>query len=410
MKSLTLTRLEALTCAPDGKDKLTTFSGGLSVRSYRGAEQPGKLEHKIFWARYSMGGRKFGVKIGPCAKIAIADALRAAKAIHGGVAKGGNPSAERKAAAQRKHDDGALTLGKLLDRWSAIGLADNRASYRYEAPRALQRVFENRLNQPATTLTKAQVVEALDATAEAGAPIMAARVMQYGRAAFAWAIKRGALETNPFVGIPVASSAERDRVLDDDELGAVLRAVDAATTFGALVWMLALTGARRSEIAGMAPGEISPDGKTWSLPASRAKNGKANDVPLSAPARHIVASRSLGAAGGATHLFAGPQGRPYNNFHSDKKRLDQACGVAGWVLHDLRRTVATGLQKLGTRLEVSEAVLNHVSGASRKGVAGVYHRHSWKDEKVAALDAWAAHVMAVVEGREAPNNVYALKA
>jgi hypothetical protein len=65
-------------------------------------------------------------------------------------------------------------------------------------------------------------------------------------------------------------------------------------------------------------------------------------------------------------------------------------------VHDLRRTVATGLQRLGVRVEVTEAVLNHISG-SRGGIAGVYQRHDWAAEKCAALDAWASHVRSVVE-------------
>src|SRR5262249_54987193 len=81
-----------------------------------------------------------------------------------------------------------------------------------------------------------------------------------------------------------------------------------------------------------------------------------------------------------------------------------AASVAPWTIHDLRRTTATGLQRLGVRLEVTEAVLNHVSG-SRGGIAGVYQRHDWAPEKRAALDAWAAHVLAVVEQRTAADNI-----
>ena len=83
-------------------------------------------------------------------------------------------------------------------------------------------------------------------------------------------------------------------------------------------------------------------------------------------------------------------------------------GVTDWTLHDLRRTVATGLQKLGVRLEVTEAVLNHVSG-SRAGIVGIYQRHEWAEEKRAALDAWGARVAAIVEGREAAGNVTPLR-
>jgi len=81
-----------------------------------------------------------------------------------------------------------------------------------------------------------------------------------------------------------------------------------------------------------------------------------------------------------------------------KSALDTASSVSGWWLHDLRRTLATGLQRLGVRLEVTEAVLNHLSG-SRAGVVGIYQRHDWAQEKRAALDAWSAHLLAAAEGR-----------
>ena len=84
-----------------------------------------------------------------------------------------------------------------------------------------------------------------------------------------------------------------------------------------------------------------------------------------------------------------------------------ALPLVPWTIHDLRRTVATGLQRLGVRLEVTEAVLNHISG-SRGGIAGVYQRHDWAPERRAALDAWAAHVLAIVEQRTAADNVVKL--
>ncbi len=83
------------------------------------------------------------------------------------------------------------------------------------------------------------------------------------------------------------------------------------------------------------------------------------------------------------------------------------AALVPWSIHDLRRTVATGLQRLGVRLEVTEAVLNHISG-SRGGIAGVYQRHDWAAEKRAALDAWAAQVLTLVEGRTPTAKVVAL--
>ena len=91
------------------------------------------------------------------------------------------------------------------------------------------------------------------------------------------------------------------------------------------------------------------------------------------------------------------------------KRAATPAPLTPWNVHDLRRTVATGLQRLGVRLEVTEAVLNHISG-SRGGIAGVYQRHDWAAEKRAALDSWATYVRSVVEGSIDGTNVVKMRA
>ena len=93
----------------------------------------------------------------------------------------------------------------------------------------------------------------------------------------------------------------------------------------------------------------------------------------------------------------------------EKDRGEDAVAPPHWTLHDLRRTVATNLQKLGVRLEVTEAVLNHTSG-SRAGIVGVYQRHKYATEKRQALDAWARRLEAIVSGAEATNIVELAKA
>ena len=128
------------------------------------------------------------------------------------------------------------------------------------------------------------------------------------------------------------------------------------------------------------------------------------------PYRAAVATGEGDPARRAPTRGARFQGRAgvFNGFSKAKANLDEASGVKGWRLHDLRRTVATGLQKLKVRLEVTEAVLNHISG-SRAGIVGLYQRHDWADEKRAALDVWGAHIAAVVEAREAEGNVVSIE-
>ena len=167
-----------------------------------------------------------------------------------------------------------------------------------------------------------------------------------------------------------------------------------------------LTGQRENEVAGMAWSELSDDLATWTIPASRAKNGNESIVPLAPQARAIIeaAPRYEGnplVLSRRTRRFQG-WGKAKDAPRSRQRRLRTG------VLHDLRRTAATGLQKLGVRLEVTESVLNHVSRQPR-GVVGIYQRHEWADEKRAALDAWGAHVEAIVEGRTAAENVTRLR-
>jgi hypothetical protein len=88
-----------------------------------------------------------------------------------------------------------------------------------------------------------------------------------------------------------------------------------------------------------------------------------------------------------------------------KERLDKASGVTDWTLHDIRRTVASGLQRLSVRLEVTEAVLNHKSG-SMAGIVSVYQKHTYAPEKRTALEAWASYVTELVENEhKRPTNV-----
>src|SRR5262249_22899158 len=137
------------------------------------------------------------------------------------------------------------------------------------------------------------------------------------------------------------------------------------------------------------------DERVIHLPPARTKNGRAHDVPLSMSALAIIAGiRRLPDA----DLVFTIKRQPVTGFSRAKERLDAGSGVSNWTLHDLRRTMASGLQRLGVRLEVTEAVLNHRSG-STAGIVGVYQRHDYAAEKRDALQRWADHVEGLVTGK-----------
>ncbi len=230
---------------------------------------------------------------------------------------------------------------------------------------------------------------------------------------FRWSVGRGDIERSPLEGIEAPQAAPaRDRVLSDQELRLVwVCAAKAGHLFDSAIRLLVVTGQRRDEVAGLQWSELDRDGALWALQGTRTKNGKPHLVPLNTLAVEVLDT----VAGGKTWprrglVFSTTGKTPVSGFSKAKTRLDTEMAKAGgeeiepWRLHDLRRTVATGLQRLGVRFEVTEAVLNHVSGA-KGGIAGVYQRHDWKDEKRTALEAWGRHVAATLATSETSNVV-----
>lgn len=269
-------------------------------------------------------------------------------------------------------------------------------------------------SKPLPEIRRSDVVRVLDAMTDR--PAMAKLMHSTLRKLFRWAVSRGEIERSPMDGAAtVRAVPARDRVLSDPEL---LLAWDAACalggSFGAFFHLLILTGQRRQEVAGMDWCELAHNEQCWKIPANRSKNGVPHEVPLSPASVLVINSLAGGDAWPRNGLLFTTTGKtPISGFAKLKIRLDEEMNrrlanpsvaphansnvdtISSWRVHDLRRTVATGLQRLGVRFEVTEAILNHVSGA-RSGIAGVYQRHDWKDEKREALGAWARHVENVV--------------
>jgi integrase len=237
------------------------------------------------------------------------------------------------------------------------------------------------------------------------APVGANRLHSVLSSMFTWAKGKRLVTSNPMTDLDrPAQERARDRVLCDEELVKVWQAAgELGHPHEGIVKLLILTGQRRSEVADLRWSEIDLEARALHLPASRTKNARSHDVPLSAQALGIIAG--LPRLVDAEHIFT-IRRKLIGNFSHAKAKLDEVSGVTGWTLHDLRRTVASGLQRLGVRLEVTEAVLNHKSG-STAGIVGVYQRHDYADEKRDALARWADYVDAVVSGTKA--NVVALR-
>jgi integrase len=262
-------------------------------------------------------------------------------------------------------------------------------------------------NRPIGSITRAEVRAVLDKIMANGTPILANRAHGAIGKLFGWAVEQEIIAASPVVGLKApAVERSRDRILSDDELRTVWRAAEQiGPPYGAIVQLLILTGQRRGEIAALTWDEIDLKKRLIGLSRERVKNNRSHEIPLSPQAAAIIEALPRSHE---RFLFS-PLGRhPINGFARYKERFDRICAVTDWTLHDLRRSCASGMARLGVSLPVIEKVLNHTSG-SFAGIVAVYQRHDFAAEKRAALDAWANHVATIVGDKAAKSKVVRLR-
>jgi integrase len=238
---------------------------------------------------------------------------------------------------------------------------------------------------PVAEIRRGMVTRALDRIADGRGPVRADRALAALKRLLSWhaersdyvsPLGRGGRRTSP-------AQLARSRVLADDELKAVWLAAETYSgPFGAYLQFTLLTATRRSESAGLRRSELTDNGRTWTIPGSRYKNGKDTLVPLSGAAQRIIQRQpQLG-----DFVFGSDGNRALGGFDGRKKEFDQICGVKNWRLHDLRRTARTLLSRAGVSADIAERCLGHAMG----GVRGIYDRHEYQREKAEAFEALAA--------------------
>jgi integrase len=347
---------------------------------------------------YRVHGKQRRMTLGRYPAMTLADARAEWQNARRTVGIGEDP-ARRKTTADN-------SFGGVADEWLKRDQANNRS--RGEVERILNRdVKPEWSGRPIEDIRRRDVLDLIDAIADRGAVTLARRVHAHIHRLFRWAVGRGIIDANPAADVPKPGAVvKRDRVLSDAEVATVWTAAgELGWPFCHVIRLLMLTGARRDEIGALTWAEVRED--RIELAGQRTKNGEPHTIPLSSASCDII--ESLPRISDSRFVFTTTGTTPISGWSRAKQlldreaaRLNHGTALPPWRLHDLRRTTATGLQRLGVALPVIEAVLGHISG-SRAGVVGIYQRYSFDDEKRIALDAWARRLTAIRAPMEQPS-------
>ncbi|MCC5977016.1 MAG: integrase arm-type DNA-binding domain-containing protein [Salinarimonas sp.] len=404
---------------PDPSKRLEIPDGGLQGL-YLVIQKTGA---KAWAVRYRAPGTGKPSKytLGKFPLLGLAQAREAARKALAQVSEGIDPAGVRKAekAAQRETEGDDRDLVRTV----AKEFIKRHAS-RNRTAHETQRQFDREIlpawgDRKIAEITRRDVIELLDKIADRGATVMANRVLATVRKFGNWCVARDIIPASFAAGVkPVGKESSRERILSDDELRWFWQASgQLGQPFGPLFRMLLITAQRREEVAAMTHAEI--DGDTWTIPADRAKNGRAHAVHLSGLALETLEGVKR-IAGKPGYVFTTNGRSPASGFSKAKDRLDammlaiardevakdggdpDRVEIPHWTLHDLRRTAASGMARIGINLPVIEKVLNHVSG-SFGGIVSVYQRHEFRDEMERALDAWASFIGTLTSEKPADN-------
>ena len=362
---------------------------------------------KTFILRKRVGDRWRNITVGPFREyFGLADARKKARSILLDIENG-------RGAPKPAKEDGTTLTGRLMFKFLWDQYIERAVRGHKRSASEVERIGKKFLiprfgDRMADSITRGEITALVEDVCYRNPEKPTLRegrtVHQRLSAFYSWAMpKLERLQANPcqYAWRPPLGKP-RDRFLNDDEIKLFWQACDKmGWPFGPGFKLLLVTGQRRNEVFGASRREIKDE--FWTIPGERAKNGIAHIVPLPQLAIDIIAS--IPEVEGSDKLFAVPDNLEAvsSGFSKGHPRLLRLMSelqgdepVEHFVLHDLRRTAATGMQRLGVPMPVTEAVLNHISG-SRGGIAGVYQRHDYFEEKREALSKWSCEIQRICQ-------------
>ncbi|TXN25139.1 site-specific integrase [Methylobacterium sp. WL9] len=391
----------------DGKTERIVFDDALPGFGLR-LRAGGK---RTWIVQYRIGAKHRRVTFGNAEAVDPEDARKRARDILAKVHLGGDPQGDKAEARARA----ALTVAIIAGQYLLTAKKRLRPNSYAEADRYLVRYVAPIGDFPVHGLKRRDVAVWLNEIAEQRGPHAANRARTCLSAMYTWAMRQGYVDANPVIATGKAvEEISRTRVLTQLEICEVWNATQD-DDYGRIVRLLFLTGQRRNEVGAMRWSEIDEAARIWRLPAERTKNGLPHDVPLSDAALAVI--NGVPVRENRDFLF-GERAGAFQGWSKSKFALDKridlqrgwfsgegAVSVAPWRIHDIRRTVVTHMNEhLGILPHVVEAVVNHITGPSKMGVAGIYNRAIYAGEKRHALNKWAEYVFERMRMREQINS------
>jgi integrase len=382
---LTQKAIAALTL-PEGKTETIIFDDdlpGFGIRIRAGGSRTWIYQYKI-------GNQHRRITLGSLAALTPARAHETAGDLHASVRLGQDPQGEKTEGRVRA----AETMLAVTQSYLTYQSGHLRRRSYTEVERHLLKyckALHGLQLQKIDRRTVAALV--LDVGSDSGAAT-GNRVRASLSALFSWAMRQGLCDSNPIAGSTRQAEQSRARVLSDSELEIIWSAL-GSDDYGVIIRLLILTGCRRDEIGSLCWSEVTGDQIV--LPPQRTKNNREHRIPIVGAVRAILDGRERDDA----FVFGRHTGKPFSGWGVSKAGLDrriEAAGhrLSGWRLHDLRRTMRTGLGALGVAPHVAELAINH----ARKGVEATYDKYKYAGEIKTALTLWTNHVLGVVEGHE----------
>jgi integrase len=364
---------------------------------------------KSFGLFYRFRGRQRLLTLGKFPAVKPAQARVDAEAALADLRRGVDP-AEEKRRRRDERDPEEDTFGAVAELYLERHVAKNNAASTYaEAKRDLEHnVLPKWRRRPIASITDRDVIDLIDGIAARGADSQARHTYARLRALFNWAVvQRRRLKSSPMQGMKApGKDRDRDRFLDDAEVRWFWRGCDKlGWPFGPLFQLLLLTGQRRDEVAGMERPEFDLDKRMWIIPPERMKRTLEQQVHLSEATLAVLRPLLARRRASKRLIFTTTGETSVSGFSRAKRRLAAAMvklkreelgprkagAIAQWRLHDLRRTVASGMAGLRVAPHVIDRILAHKEGVIR-GIGRVYNRYEYLEEREQALEAWGRYV------------------